>query len=324
VFSFGDANFYGSTVSMRLNQPMVGMAATPDGAGYWLAGADGGVFSFGNAPFLGSSASRQLDAPVVGVAAPGAPTNNQPSTHTVGGTVSGLSGTVVLQQNVTDNLTVDANGTFTFSTPVAEGAPYNVTVLSRPATQTCTVVNGSGTMGGSDVTNVSVSCATNTFTVGGTVSGLTGTAVLQLNGADNLTIDTNGPFTFATLVAESGLYNVTVLSQPDSQTCTVVNGLGANVTSDVTNVSVTCSTNAFTVGGTVVGLSGTLVLGNNGGDADTITSNGPFTFSTPVAEGSPYNVTVFVQPDSQTCVVFNGSGTMGGSDVTNILVSCAI
>src|SRR5205085_2471497 len=101
-------------------------------------------------------------------------------TFTVGGTVSGLSGTVVLQDNGADNLTVTADGPFTFATALAPGGAYAVTVKTNPTGQTCTVTNGSGTMGSANVTNVAVSCAANpTFTVGGTVSGLSGTVVLQ-------------------------------------------------------------------------------------------------------------------------------------------------
>jgi SpoIID/LytB domain protein len=56
VFSFGDAQFYGSMGGQPLNQPIVGMAAVPGGGGYWLVAADGGVFTFGDAAFIGSSA----------------------------------------------------------------------------------------------------------------------------------------------------------------------------------------------------------------------------------------------------------------------------
>src|SRR5262249_9002445 len=52
--------------------------------------------------------------------------------YSVGGTVSGLSGSVVLQDNGGDNLTVSANGTFTFATSLATGAAYNVTVKTNP------------------------------------------------------------------------------------------------------------------------------------------------------------------------------------------------
>jgi len=53
IFSFGDAHFYGSTGSIRLNLPVVGMASN-GGKGYWFSAADGGMFSFGSAPFYGS------------------------------------------------------------------------------------------------------------------------------------------------------------------------------------------------------------------------------------------------------------------------------
>ncbi|MHB1567800.1 MAG: hypothetical protein ACYC0H_01230, partial [Solirubrobacteraceae bacterium] len=49
--------------------PVVGIAATPDGRGYWLAAGDGGVFTYGDAGFEGSVANLRLNRPVVGIAA---------------------------------------------------------------------------------------------------------------------------------------------------------------------------------------------------------------------------------------------------------------
>ena len=69
IFSFGDAQFYGSTGAIHLNQPIVGMAATPDGKGYWLVASDGGIFSFGDAQFYGSTGAIHLNQPIVGMAA---------------------------------------------------------------------------------------------------------------------------------------------------------------------------------------------------------------------------------------------------------------
>ncbi len=69
VFTFGNAQFYGSTGGKVLNRPIVGMAATPDGGGYWLVAADGGVFTFGNAQFYGSTGGKVLNRPIVGMAA---------------------------------------------------------------------------------------------------------------------------------------------------------------------------------------------------------------------------------------------------------------
>ena len=81
------------------------------------------------------------------------------TTYTIGGTVSGLTGTVILQNNSGDSLSVAANGSFTFATPLADGATYNVTVRTNPSGQTCTVANGTGTVHAANVTSVSVTCA---------------------------------------------------------------------------------------------------------------------------------------------------------------------
>ena len=165
-------------------------------------------------------------------------------THAVGGTISGLSGTVVLENNGANDLSTSANGAFAFSTPLAEGAAYNVTVKTNPSGQTCTVTNPSGTVGTADVTNVSVACVNQvapTHAVGGTISGLSGTVVLENNGANDLSTSANGAFAFSTPLAEGAAYNVTVKTNPSGQTCTVTNPSGTVGTADVTNVSVACA-----------------------------------------------------------------------------------
>jgi hypothetical protein len=166
--------------------------------------------------------------------------------YTIGGTVTGLSGSgLVLQDNGGDNLSVSANGAFTFGTAIATGSAYQVTVFSHPATQNCVVASGSGTVGSSNVTGVQVTCTTLTFTIGGTVSNLFGTSnsvVLQDNGGDNLTVSANGSFTFATPIVAGGSYNVTVKTQPSSpaQICGVTNG-GGTANANVTSVAVNCA-----------------------------------------------------------------------------------
>ncbi len=92
-----------------------------------------------------------------------------------------------------------------------------MTVLTQPSapSQTCTVTSGSGTVGSANVTSVAVTCATGSYTIGGTVTGLVGGGlVLQNNGGDNLTVSANGAFTFPTSVSSGASYAVTVLTQP--------------------------------------------------------------------------------------------------------------
>ncbi len=78
------------------------------------------------------------------------------------------------------------------------------------------------------------------YTVGGSVTGLTGTGlVLQNNGGDNLAVAADGPFTFATAIADNAPYSVSVQTQPSGQFCTVQNGSGTAL-ANVSNVAVSC------------------------------------------------------------------------------------
>src|SRR5580658_8306013 len=117
----------------------------------------------------------------------------------------------------------------------------------------------------SSSTSSGTGTGTGPFTIGGTVTGLTGTGlVLQDNGADNLAVKASGSFTFATSIATGGAYLVTVATQPTNpaQSCAVTGGSG-KATANVTTIAIACTTAATnaTIGVTVSGLTGSgLVL----------------------------------------------------------------
>lgn len=170
----------------------------------------------------------------------------------VGGSISGLLGSgMVLQDNGGDNLTISGTGNvnFTFATPLAAGATYAVTILTQPSNpaQTCTVLNGTGTINTS-ISNVQIICPQPAFTIGGSVVGLvpgTGNTVeLQDNAGDDLFVTGNTSFTFPTQVTNAGIYNVSVFLQPTSQPqpCNVFNYTGI-ATANVSNVLVDCQHN---------------------------------------------------------------------------------
>ena len=254
-----------------------------------------------------------------------------PDEYTVGGTLTGLAGSgLVLQNNDGDNLAVSSNGDFTFTTTLEDGSAYAVTILSQPTdlNQTCTVSNGIGVLAGENVTSVVVSCVTNTYTIGGSVAGLAGSGlVLQNNAGDDLGVDTNGSFTFATALEDGSDYSVTILTQPSdlTQSCSVSSASGTLMGSNITDISVNCVTDSFTIGGTVNGLVGTgLVLQNNGTDDLTVNSNGNFTFLTPINDGNDYDVSVQAQPEpsGEVCKVIDGSGAVSGENAGDVSVIC--
>jgi hypothetical protein len=241
-------------------------------------------------------------------------------TAAIGVTVAGLSGTGLILQNGTDFLTITGSTTTNqFKIAVPYGQPYNVTVSAQPTSppQTCTITNGSGTATAGVAVNVQVTCSLGTISIGGSVSGFAGGTgfILQNNGGDNLPISKNGTFTFATLVPVNGAYAVTVFAHPagPNQTCKVTNGTG-NAAANITSVSVVCPAVFHPIDVNVVGVLGTtgqMQLHDNGGDNLMTPKNGAYTFATPIAHGSAYDVRIFVKPGTQLegCIEWDFSGT---------------
>ena len=213
-------------------------------------------------------------------------------------------------------LGITTDGTYSFGS-FTSGTSYNITVRQQPVSQTCTVTSGEGSL--SDNTTIAVACSSESYTISGTVVGMLSSesVTLQNNSGDNRTVSDNTSFTFETKVASGLTYVVTVKTQPTGQTCTPNLNSGV-VSGNVTDVSIICSYTVYTVSGNVSGLSGTLVLQNNYGSDQTLTSDGSFSFR--VASSAKYNVRVKTQPNGK-CVVSNGSGT-ASSDVDNVSVGC--
>ncbi len=258
------------------------------------------------------------------------------TTYTVGGTLTGLAtgASISLSNNGGNTLTLTADGSFTFNTPLADNANYTVSIAAQPMSpyQTCTLSGDSGVISGDNVQAVTVVCTTNSYTVSGYVSGsgLSGSGnsvTLQNNAGDDVTLTANGIFSFPAALSGT-TYSVSVSAQSTfpSQTCTVTGGSGTLEGGDVTGVSVECIRDSFTVSGTLTALAvgASVTLQNNGGDNLVLTSDGNFSFPVAIADGGTYNVTVLTQPSStvQNCGVSNASGTFSSSNVNDVLVVC--
>jgi hypothetical protein len=247
----------------------------------------------------------------------------------VSGTVSGLKKgrQVTLLNNAGNSVTVYADGSFEFSTPLAFNGSYQITVGTQPLGQICTVSNGVGAGVVASVNAVAVVCSDVNYRISGTVSGLkAGNQVTLLNNAgDATTIYANGTFAFQTPIAFNANYGVTIGTQPTGQICSVTNAGGSSVKADIANIEVLCSDITYTVSGVVLGLSAgnQVTLFNNQSDATVISANGPFKFALPVAFGASYAVTVGTQPNGQVCTVSNGNALSVVGNVSNVVVSCA-
>lgn len=247
----------------------------------------------------------------------------------IGGRVDGLmGGGLVLRNNGMDDLTITLDGPFTFPSELMGGVPYEVTVASQPSEpeQTCVVNNASGVTEVVDINDVEVTCSTRAFIVGGTVYGLTGSGLMLSNGSDSVAVSASGPFMFPMQIPSGAPYSVAIASQPSGQTCTVSGATGTIGAGNISTVVINCDAGRFTVGGSVTGIDGTVIIKNNNTDTATVTSNGTFAFPMPLTPGANYDVAVFQQPlyppRNQTCIITNGSGSMPSANVTDISINC--
>ncbi|MBI5451113.1 MAG: Ig-like domain-containing protein [Gammaproteobacteria bacterium] len=253
-----------------------------------------------------------------------------PASYSIAGAVNGLTSgkTVTLRNNGGNDVTVVDNGGFAFSKPVASGGAYNVTIEIQPERQTCTVTNGSGVVAAAIVGDITVTCITNSYPVGGAVTGLGDgwNVVLQNNGADDLMIPGNGRFSFSKPVDSGTDYHIAVRTQPEGQTCTVSNAAGTVDAVGISDITVSCVTHTYTIGGAVSGLGvgKQALLRNNGTDELVIAADGSFDFSRLISYGDTFDATVLTQPAGQSCTVNNGSGIGKGLNfhLTAISVVC--
>ncbi len=262
---------------------------------------------------------------------------------TVSGVVSGLNlgQTLNLTNNTTDYLGVQSSSNsqdpssntgsanFFFQKPIPFNGDYAVMLAAPVAGQVCTVSNGAGSRVTSNVSNVSILCSaiSQSFTLGGTLTGLSiGQSVsLLLNGTNQLVLNQSGGFKFPQSISAGSDYLISIEKQPLGQVCTVNNGIGSSIKSNVASISVVCSSVSYPLSGTVTGLQlgQQLTLLLNGQNALWVGPNTGFTFSTRVSYGGNYTVTIGSQPLGLSCTITNGAQTNLQAPVTNINVSCA-
>jgi 6-phosphogluconolactonase (cycloisomerase 2 family) len=184
------------------------------------------------------------------------------ASFTLSGTVSGLLGGGLVLSDGSESLAVSANGAFHFTKPLSSGTRYAIAVATPPSgpSQTCSITtsNQSGQVTTAGITGIQVVCNTNSFGIGGTVSGLTGTGLsLSVSATNTLSFSPSGTLTATVPVTANGSfavpeffmatgyqYVVSAGAMPAGQTCLVPNGAGTTTTASVM-VTVVCAAPRF-------------------------------------------------------------------------------
>jgi uncharacterized protein (TIGR01370 family) len=136
--------------------------------------------------------------------------------------------------------------------------PYSNYTVAKQADGSYLVTSNSTAEGPDTLTNIQIiqfsdqsinaSPIPVTYAIGGVVTGLNSgqQLILSDNGSNSLTVTQNGDFTFSVPVASNGSFAVTVSTQPTTETCTVSNGAGTNITNNISTVQVACVAATFT------------------------------------------------------------------------------
>jgi 6-phosphogluconolactonase len=224
-----------------------------------------------------------------------------PAKYTVGGTVTGLAGPGLVLfigfGNGSADVAVGTSGSFTFGGQISSGQGYGVGIETQPASppQYCQVVDGAGTIGSANVTNVQVTCGAG-YTVGGTVSGLVGTGlVIQIENyylpggpgdpvivATSPPVNTNGAFTLDYVYPSTYSGDFVSVTQPSSPTqhCVVENGRISIQSANDTSVDVVCAEFSYVTNAADNTLSAYRVDANTGAllalGAPTATGKSPY------------------------------------------------
>lgn len=181
------------------------------------------------------------------------------------------------------------------------------------------------------------------FDVSGTVytnnvPGLPNSGLVLTNGSDTVTVPAGTPtFTFPQRISYGTDYDVEVKTSAAHMTCVAIQPTNAGSAGHTTSiqVSITCSQNSYTLGGTATGLVGTDPVGTglvlaNGSAGGTVAVGKPadgsgradFVLPIPVEDGQVYGVTVYTQPNGLFCTVANGTDIMHNASVSNVIVTC--
>ncbi|EOQ87750.1 hypothetical protein LEP1GSC202_2654 [Leptospira yanagawae serovar Saopaulo str. Sao Paulo = ATCC 700523] len=237
--------------------------------------------------------------------------------------VSGLlgSGLVLNLNSGKETITVNADGTFQFSTPFTTGQDFNLAIQTQPSlpNQTCSVSGGTGVVGYGNINSIIVNCDPLRYTLGGTITGLDGIGFTLTNSYDGSTLPVavaSGTFAFTQTYEAGTPYNVTVATQPNHpvQNCLITNGSNTFPANNVTTIAINCTSTAFPIEITAIGIaSGSLTLSNNGSETIVISSDGLHRFPTNLAPSSTYNVQIVSAPANHQCVLSSTSGTIAGT-----------
>lgn len=161
------------------------------------------------------------------------------------------------------------------------------------------------------------------YSLGGTLTGLTGELQLSLNGKAVSFTREGDRFELSTRLLDGQTYQLVIKQQPDAQLCQLEQGQGEIRGAAVDSIRIECISE-FSLSGTIEGLrSGSaLRLALNGVESGPLTGPSLLFKQQPIAAGRQYQLSIAQQPQQQLCSVEQGSGELSRAEVSGVVVVC--
>lgn len=152
---------------------------------------------------------------------------------------------------------------------------------------------------------------------------LSGSGLQLANGDDVISVPVGATdFSFPKTVEYGSNYNVVVKTQPQHMTCTPPSSAGVAGRMESVTVALSCSQNTYSVVVAIKGLTGANLQLINGSTVVPVAATATSASFDGIPVGFTYGITVFKQPDGQTCSIVNGAGIMGDAIRADAVLTC--
>lgn len=164
------------------------------------------------------------------------------------GSITGLTkeGLVLENRSNGDTKAIPAfSNSFMMDRFVSSDDHFDIQIKTQPAGAVCTAAFNSGRTGQFPIQSIEIRCVTNSYQLGGTISGLSNAGLVLINGADKLNVAAGAStFVMPARVPDGSPYGIVIFAQPANQNCAITsgNGTGNMGSSDKLNaVHITCN-----------------------------------------------------------------------------------
>lgn len=165
-------------------------------------------------------------------------------TNPLGGRANGLEpgDQIVLKNTQAEELLVENNGPFQFTTPHKADTEYSIEIIQKPDHLDCDITNGQGIMPRAEMTGLELTCWRIKYHLEGKIFGITGNTTIRFSNGEQLSFSQDTHFKTQALFPAGKTYQVEIVDQPHDQTCAIMNHRNEVTKGSKADIRILCQT----------------------------------------------------------------------------------